>query len=166
MSQMLYVRCMLCDGTLTTRQAIRRGSETIPAGSPCPICQGVLADENEVSRPDGYSPIGMTVGQIDMIRENGEAMALALAYLLDQIDPSKCSTVMFDLLMWLRRRFERPAVKSGVYSALLKVNPDAIRTGVIGAADVLKFWKYLRAKREASGNDPDREPNNPPVAGG
>lgn len=67
----LFEKCWGCDGTRKLARPVhvdytRTSALNLPAGAECPLCE------------NGYADIGMTVGQLESLREDRDRLLLAL----------------------------------------------------------------------------------------
>lgn len=90
--RMLYERCWGCHGTRKTATDFNRNrGGVLPAGSPCPLCE------------DGYSAIGMTVGQLEASALRHHRLLVLAA---DVFAPEPADTDRTEQLAALRRHVE------------------------------------------------------------
>lgn len=79
----LFQHCELCGGSTLTRQpmTVNTGHGTVekPAGTDC-LCLR--------SSTPGYSPVGLTVGQVDAIRNDRDGLLVALWNHWQSTEPS------------------------------------------------------------------------------
>lgn len=79
MKNPLYTPCELCHGTLTTRAPAMVDGLPVPGGKPLTGPLPVGSDcPCLLSKTPGYAAVGLTLGQVDAIRDDRDGLLVAL----------------------------------------------------------------------------------------